>query len=93
MIEANPNPQLAAGEDFAESGALAGLPYETHRSGWYPWEFGRRCRVHRWSVFPGHFTKHLRLPRLWQLLLRKQKKVAFIIFWQRTTLTPFTNRA
>lgn len=48
---------------------IAGMPYETHRSGWYPWEFGRRCRVHRWSVFPGHFTKHLRMPRLWQILV------------------------
>ena len=47
---------------------IEGLPYETHRSGWYPWEFGRRCRVHRWSVFPGHFTRHLRMPRLWQVL-------------------------
>jgi D-alanine-D-alanine ligase len=28
VIEANPNPQLAEGEDFAESGALAGLSYE-----------------------------------------------------------------
>ncbi len=48
---------------------IAGMPYETHRSGWYPWEFGRRCRVHRWCVFPGHYTKHLRLPRLWQILV------------------------
>jgi len=48
---------------------IAGMPWETHRSGWYPWEFGRRCRVHRWSVFPGHFTKHLRMPRLWQILV------------------------
>ncbi len=48
---------------------IPGMPYETHRSGWQPWEFGRRCRVHRWSVFPGHFTKHLRLPRLWQILV------------------------
>ncbi len=28
VIEANPNPQLAEGEDFAESGALAGFSYE-----------------------------------------------------------------
>lgn len=48
---------------------VPGLPYETHRSGWQPWEFGRRYRVHRWSAFPGHFTRHLRLPRLWQLLV------------------------
>ena len=32
-------------------------------------EFRRRCRVHRWSVFPGHLTKHMRLPRLWQILV------------------------
>lgn len=42
------------------------LPYETHCSGWYPWEFGRRYRVRAWSVFPGHFTRYLCLPRLWQ---------------------------
>jgi SAM-dependent methyltransferase len=47
---------------------IPGMPFETHRSGWYPWEFGRRMRVHAWSVFPGHFTRHLRLPRLWQVL-------------------------
>ncbi len=27
MIEANPNPQLARGEDFAESAGAAGLEY------------------------------------------------------------------
>jgi SAM-dependent methyltransferase len=48
---------------------IDGMPFETHRSGWYPWEFGRRVRVHHWSAFPGHWTKHLRLPRLWQLLV------------------------
>ena len=48
---------------------VPGLPFETHRSGWYPWEFGRRYRVHLTRVFPGHFTRHLRLPRLWQLLV------------------------
>jgi SAM-dependent methyltransferase len=48
---------------------IPGMPFETHRSGWLPWEFGRRYRVHRWSVFPGHFTRHLRLPRLWQVLV------------------------
>ncbi len=45
---------------------VPGQPFETHRSGWYPWEFGRRYRVHAWRVFPGHLTRHLRLPRLWQ---------------------------
>jgi hypothetical protein len=47
---------------------VPGEPHETHRSGWYPWSFGA-YRVHRWSVFPGHFTRHLRLPRLWQVLV------------------------
>jgi hypothetical protein len=47
---------------------VAGMPFETHRSGWYPWEFGRRYVVHQWAVFPGHFTRYLRWPRLWQLL-------------------------
>src|SRR5574341_1579427 len=28
-------------------------PYETHRSGWYPWEFGRRFRVHRLRMYAG----------------------------------------
>ncbi len=28
VLEANPNPQLAYGEDFAESAELAGLRYE-----------------------------------------------------------------
>ncbi len=45
---------------------IAGQPYETHRSGWHPWEFGGRYRIHAWRVFPGHLTRHLRLPRLWQ---------------------------
>jgi hypothetical protein len=48
---------------------VPGQPYETHRSGWYPWEFGRRYRVHAWRVFPGHLTRYLRLPRLWQLVI------------------------
>lgn len=46
---------------------IAGMPYETHRSGWWPWDF-RPYTVHRWKVFPGHFTRRLGLPRLWQLL-------------------------
>jgi len=49
---------------------VPGMPFETHRSGWHPWEFSRRYRVLQWSVFPGHFTRYLRLPRLWQLLAR-----------------------
>ena len=28
MLEANPNPQIAHGEDFAESAETAGLSYE-----------------------------------------------------------------
>lgn len=48
---------------------IPGMPYETHRSGWLPWEFGRRFTVHEWRAFPGHLTRHLRLPRLWQFLV------------------------
>jgi SAM-dependent methyltransferase len=48
---------------------VSGQPFETHRSGWYPWEFGARYRLHAWRVFPGHFTRYLRLPRLWQLVV------------------------
>ena len=47
---------------------VPGLPHETHRSGWHPWDFGR-YRVHEWRVFAGHRTRHLGLPRLWQLLV------------------------
>ena len=47
---------------------VPGMPHETHRSGWHPWDFWRRWRVHRWEVFPGHHTRHLRLGRLWQVL-------------------------
>jgi hypothetical protein len=48
---------------------IPGMPFETHRSGWYPWEFGRRCTLHRWRVYPGYLTRRMRLPRLWQLLV------------------------
>jgi SAM-dependent methyltransferase len=48
---------------------IPGMPYETHRSGWLPWDFGGRYHVHAWRAFPGHRTKHLKLPRLWQLLV------------------------
>ncbi len=48
---------------------IPGMPFETHRSGWYPWEFQGRCRTFQWQAFPGHYTKHLHLPRLWQLLV------------------------
>jgi SAM-dependent methyltransferase len=43
--------------------------YETHRSGWHPWDFWGRYQVHLMRAFPGHFTRYLRLPRLWQLLV------------------------
>jgi hypothetical protein len=48
---------------------VPGQPYETHRSGWFPWEFASRFHLLSWSVFPGHFTKHLHLPRLWQVVV------------------------
>ena len=47
---------------------IPGMPHETHRSGWYPWDFWRRWRTHRWEVFPGHYTRWLRRPALWQVL-------------------------
>ena len=47
---------------------IPGLPFETHRSGWHPWDFRGRYAVRRMQLFPGHFTRHLRLPRLWQML-------------------------
>ena len=47
---------------------IPGMPFETHRSGWWPWDFGR-YQLHRWHIFPGHFTRRLGLPRLWQLLV------------------------
>ncbi|MBI1799327.1 MAG: class I SAM-dependent methyltransferase [Candidatus Eisenbacteria bacterium] len=47
---------------------IAGMPFETHRSGWFPWDFSKRVRVESWRVFPGHFSRWLRLPRMWQLL-------------------------
>ena len=28
MLEANPNPQIAEGEDFADSAAHSGVPYD-----------------------------------------------------------------
>jgi hypothetical protein len=47
---------------------IPGQPYETHRSGWYPWSFSRRYRVHRMSVFPGQYSRRIGRPRLFQLL-------------------------
>ncbi|HEY3215263.1 MAG TPA: class I SAM-dependent methyltransferase [Candidatus Eisenbacteria bacterium] len=48
---------------------VTGSPFETHRSGWFPWDFWRRYRVHRLRIFPGRRTRWLRLPRLWQILV------------------------
>lgn len=48
---------------------VPGLPFETHRSGWFPWDFARRFTVHRRSIFPGTYSRWLRRPRLWQLLV------------------------
>lgn len=47
---------------------VLGHPYETHRSGWYPWDFWGRYVVHRLRVFPGHFSRRIKRPRLWQVL-------------------------
>ena len=54
---------------IAQNYSLPGLPFETHRSGWYPWEFGRRYKVHRTQLYPGTLSRHLRMPRLWQILV------------------------
>jgi hypothetical protein len=51
-----------------------GMPFETHRSGWFPWEFARRWKLHRWQLYPGYLSKHLRLPRLWQQLVVISRK-------------------
>jgi SAM-dependent methyltransferase len=48
---------------------IEGMPFETHRSGWFPGDFGKRLRVHQWKMFPGHYSRWLHLPRLWQLLV------------------------
>jgi hypothetical protein len=53
---------------------IPGMPFETHRSGWWPWDFGRYA-VYRRQVFPGHFTRRLGLPRLWQLMVVVGAKV------------------
>ena len=53
---------------------FAGLPYETHRSGWYPWEFGRLARVRYARVYPAHYSRHLRLPSHWQQLVLLEAK-------------------
>lgn len=48
---------------------IEGMPFETHRSGWYPWEFRRVATVLAVQVYPAHFTRHLHLPRHWQQLV------------------------
>jgi SAM-dependent methyltransferase len=48
---------------------IPGMPYETHRSGWRPADFRDRYRVDSCRQFPGHYSKWLRLPKLWQLLV------------------------
>jgi len=45
---------------------IPGNPFETHRSGWYPWDFRQQYHIHRVRIFPGHFSRHLRIPKLWQ---------------------------
>ena len=49
---------------------IPGMPFETHRSGWHPWEFRSRYRVLETRVFPGHYSRWLRIPKLWQFLVR-----------------------
>jgi SAM-dependent methyltransferase len=47
---------------------IPGMPFETHRSGWYPWDFSKRVHVESWRIFPGHYSRWLRLPKMWQLM-------------------------
>jgi hypothetical protein len=48
---------------------IPGQPFETHRSGWYPWQFRKRYHVHATRIFPGHLSRHLRIPKLWQFIV------------------------
>ncbi len=48
---------------------IPGQPFETHRSGWYPWHFRRRYRIHDLRIFPGHKSRYLRIPKLWQFVV------------------------
>jgi SAM-dependent methyltransferase len=48
---------------------VPGQPFETHRSGWYPWEFRRQFRLHAVRLFPGHLSRYLRIPKLWQFVV------------------------
>jgi len=45
-----------------------GLPFATHRSRWFPWDFERAFRVQTMQIYPGHFSRHLRIPLMWQIL-------------------------
>lgn len=47
---------------------IPGMPFETHRSGWRPDDFRGRYRVEAMRQFPGHYSRWLRLPKLWQLV-------------------------
>lgn len=55
---------------------IEGLPYETHRSGWYPWDFLHHFRVHQLRVYPGNWSRYLRFPRLWQIMVLISAKEA-----------------
>jgi hypothetical protein len=48
---------------------VPGQPFESHRSGWTPLDFRRRYRIHALRVFPGHLSRFLRLPKLWQFVV------------------------
>ena len=48
---------------------IPGQPYEMHRSGWYPWEFRHDYRIHALRVFPGHFSRYLKVPKMWQFVV------------------------
>jgi hypothetical protein len=43
-----------------------GIPFGPHLSGWYPWDFAPAYRIEAWRVFPGRFSRHLRMPKAWQ---------------------------
>lgn len=50
------------------------VPFGAHLSGWYPWQFVHDFHIEAWRIFPGRFSRHLRLPRSWQfaVLLRRR---------------------
>ena len=55
---------------------IEGLPYETHRSGWYPWDFLHHFQVHQLRIYPGNWSRYLRFPRLWQIMVLISAKEA-----------------